>query len=98
MKRVIKFIGFLISACAVPVLLWHGVSTADNTGRAEGRRLLEDGLHRAVAACYAAEGRYPESLAYLEEHYGIRADYTRYAVHYEIIARNLMPEITVIEK
>jgi len=65
--------------------------------REEGRRQLEEGLRRAAVACYAAEGVYPPTVAYLEEHYGVQIDRTRYAVFYEIFAENLMPEITVVE-
>lgn len=45
--------------------------------------------------CYAIEGQYPESVAYLEENYGLRIDHDRYIVHYDIFADNIMPEITV---
>ena len=62
-----------------------------------GRQLLEDSLRRAAVACYAAEGIYPPTISYLEEHYGVQIDRTRYAVFYEIFAENLMPEITVVE-
>ena len=48
-------------------------------------------------ACYAAEGIYPPDLAYLEEHYGIQIDESRYTVYYDIFGSNLMPDITVLE-
>ena len=54
-------------------------------------------LRRGCAACYAAEGIYPQDLEYLEEHYGVQVDGDRYVVHYEIFAQNLMPDITVLE-
>lgn len=98
MKRMVSLFATIAGNAVILVLLLYGVGRAEDGSRAEGRRLLEDSLRHAVTVCYAAEGRYPESLAYLESHYGIRADKTRYAVHYEITARNLMPEITVIEK
>jgi len=51
-----------------------------------------------VVACYATEGFYPPDIAYLEEHYGIQIDKSRYVVKYTAIAENLMPDITVLEK
>ena len=48
-------------------------------------------------ACYAAEGVYPPTLSYLEEHYGLQIDEERYTVHYSAFAENLMPDITVLE-
>ena len=64
----------------------------------EGRQQLEDALRRSCVACYASEGIYPPSLAYLQEHYGVQIDESRYTVFYEVYADNLMPEITVLEK
>ena len=65
---------------------------------AEGKTELEDALRRAAVACYAAEGRYPESLEYLVEHYGVQIDSRNFIVSYMPIAENLMPDITVLEK
>ena len=39
---------------------------------------------------------YPESLSYLEEHYGITYDKENYVVDYEIIGSNILPDVTVI--
>lgn len=64
----------------------------------QGRTKLEDAIRRYAVACYAAEGAYPPDVAYLVEHYGLSVDESRYIVHYEIFAENLMPEITVIDK
>ena len=63
----------------------------------EGRQQLETALRRAAAACYAAEGIYPDDIAYLQEHYGIQIDEERYTVIYTVFASNLMPDITVLE-
>ncbi|MDO4573182.1 MAG: hypothetical protein Q4C13_07420 [Clostridia bacterium] len=60
--------------------------------------LIEEAVRRAAVTCYAVEGRYPESLAYLEAHYGLVLDETRYYIRYEIFASNVMPEISVTER
>ena len=45
---------------------------------------------------YAAiEGRYPPSVEYLEENYGILIDRDKYDVFYSGFASNFMPDITV---
>ena len=36
-------------------------------------------------------------IHYLEEHYGIQIDESRYTVYYDIFGSNLMPDITVLE-
>ena len=64
----------------------------------EGRVRLDEALHRAAAACYAAEGVYPPDLAYLLERYGVRYAEDAYTVLYQPVASNLMPDITVLEQ
>ena len=61
------------------------------------RKDKEDkGEFRACIQCYAIEGRYPPSVEYLEENYGIQIDHDKYNVFYDGFASNIMPEITVI--
>lgn len=74
------------------------VSDLHTEHRNEGKRQLEDALRRTAVAVYASEGVYPPDLAYMQEHYGIRIDETRYKVIYEVIGSNLMPDITVIDR
>ncbi len=82
----------------VLLLVLRGVSEASEAREAEALRVTEDSLHRAVMSCYALEGRYPPTLAYLTEHYGVYVDEEAYFVDYEIFATNLMPEITVLRR
>lgn len=60
-----------------------------------GADTLRDALRRASVQCYAIEGRYPPSVEYLEENYGIQIDRKRYDVFYSGFASNFMPDITV---
>ena len=91
--------GLLLPGFVAAVLLFFAsaLDTLDSGRDAEGLRQLEEALRRGCAACYAAEGIYPQDLEYLEEHYGVQVDGDRYVVHYEIFAQNLMPDITVLE-
>lgn len=91
----------LLPPVAVVLVLVYFFAALDSlqSGQSdESLRQLERALQRSCVACYAAEGVYPPDLAYLEEHYGIQIDETRYIVHYDIFASNLMPNITVLEK
>ena len=45
---------------------------------------------------YSVEGRYPESLSYMEKHYGLEYDKDEFVISYEIIGSNRMPQVTVI--
>ena len=46
--------------------------------------------------CYGTEGAYPESLAYLKEHYGLHYNEEKYIVDYEIVAKNIRPQVRVV--
>ena len=82
---------------AVAAAVITGINQAEQSSRAEGERILAEGIRRAVLTCYAVEGFYPESIAYIERHYGVFVDKTKYVVHYNIFASNIMPGISVFE-
>ena len=92
--------GIFLPVMAVAILLCFmmGLSNLSQGQADEDKRQLEEVLRRAAVACYAAEGIYPPNLAYLEEHYGIQINEDRYVVIYDVLAENLMPDITVLEK
>jgi len=100
-----KNVRSLIRACLGPVLftaavigiIVYGLHTTEQSNSAESRRILEDGIRRAVVTCYAVEGSYPESLEYIETHYGVHIDRTKYYVDYLVFASNIMPDISVFE-
>jgi len=57
---------------------------------------LENALRRDIAQCYAVEGIYPPSLAYLKEHYGLTYDTDIFYIDYQPIGSNLYPDVTVL--
>lgn len=99
MERRFKFGTVLLIPAVLVVLLifMTSLSNLKDGQRSEGRQQLEDAIRRSAVACYAAEGIYPPSLAYLEEHYGVQVDEERYTVYYDVFASNLMPDVTVLE-
>lgn len=88
-------LSFLILA-AVLILLLQGAEAMQSRIRTDRLNTLRDAIQRASVQCYAIEGRYPPSIEYLEEHYGIVIDRERFYVFYEGWASNVMPEITVL--
>ena len=86
----------VIFTVAIMVMIGFGLRQTEASSTAEGLRILEDSLRRAVVMNYAIEGRYPESIEYIEANFGIFIDRTRYVVHYRVFASNILPEITVI--
>lgn len=87
------FLGVFL--CAV-LLLWMGSRRLGQTAEREQTELLTEALNQAVVSCYAVEGRYPESLGYLIENYGIQVDQEKYVVVYDIFADNIRPQVQVI--
>lgn len=94
---VLKALLLPIGGAAAVLCLLAAVSNLRTGSSAEGRRQLEDTIRRDVVTCYATEGVYPPSIAYLEQHYGLQIDRKHYTVDYDIFADNLMPDITVLE-
>ena len=95
----------ILRSAVVPILftavvmgmIAFGLRRTEESSRAEGLRILEESVRRAVVISYAVEGRYPDSVASIERDYGIHIDKSKYLVHYSIFASNLMPDVAVIE-
>ena len=87
--------GSVAVVLAAAALMTAGVSQLSRRTEEEGARNLVQAVRRASVQCYAIEGRYPPSVEYLEENYGIAIDRERYHVFYEGFASNIMPDITV---
>lgn len=84
----------VIAICAVFFLIrgTYSVQQSADTSQMDSLRLA---IVRSAVHCYAMEGRYPESIDYIKEHYGIDWDTSKYIVDYEITGTNLMPDVTV---
>lgn len=87
-------------AVALAVLICFGgaVLRLEQGRRTEGKQQLEEALRRTAVACYASEGFYPPDVEYMVEYYGLQYDEDAYTVRYEVVASNLMPDITVLER
>ncbi len=99
-SRLRAALGLLLlpAAAAAALLVFASALNSLESGRqTEDLRQLEQALRRGCVACYAAEGAYPPTLDYLQEHYGVQIDGDRYTVHYDVFAENLMPDITILE-
>lgn len=81
------------------VLMWDTVSEAGGAElREEGAVALKAAVERCALQCYVVEGVYPESLSYLEEHYGLQVNRKDYYVVYDIFASNIPPEVKVLDR
>ena len=80
----------------IVIVVMVGVQNVSSSADAERLNAMEQAVRRSVVQCYAIEGRYPPSLDYLEEHYGLILDRDRYVYHYQVYGANLLPEIAVL--
>ena len=90
--------GYLVSVAvfgAVIGVFLQGILSMSDRMEREGAETLRSAVARASVQCYAIEGRYPPSVAYLEENYGVKIDRERFDVFYEGFASNIIPSITV---
>lgn len=103
MKEKIKNSSLLRQLPAIIVfaaIITIAVIAINNVGRStekESLSVAENSIRRAIITCYAQEGRYPASIEYLEENYGLHIS-DDYDVFYDIFAENIMPDIRVVRK
>lgn len=101
MGRARGYRNIAIAAVLLLALTAGLVFAAGRAGRTTERSeetLLRDAIIRASVTCYAIEGRYPQSLQYVIDHYGVVVDTERYIVSYDVFADNLMPDVRVLRK
>ena len=80
----------------VLVLFFSGVYKISATTKEQELESLQTAINRNIVHCYAVEGQYPPSLDYMEEHYGLSYDTSRYFIDYQPSAANIMPSVTII--
>lgn len=92
-----RFIAACIAAALAAALLVGGLFLrgTEKDGEAQTDSIVQTIYDRALQ-CYVIEGAYPESLKYLEEHYGLAVNKEDYKIVYTPFADNLPPEIKVI--
>ena len=97
-RKILKAVLFPLLLVAILSFFLSALSNLNDGRGQEDKKQLESALTRAAVACYAVEGAYPPNVQYLEDNYGIQINKTLYTVKYEVIASNLMPDITVMRR
>lgn len=77
-------------------ILWSSSNRIFRETKKRQQESTRNAVIKGAVQCYAVEGRYPESLVYLQKHYGVRYDKDKFIVSYEITGSNRMPQVTVI--
>lgn len=95
MKKILSgaIIAVIVIALAAAAVVGFGSVSSGTSLRSV--TAAEDAARRSAALCYAVEGRYPESIEYLAQNYGLYMNNEKYVYHYRFLGDNLMPEIAV---
>ncbi|MEE8836964.1 MAG: hypothetical protein SOH80_08355 [Eubacteriales bacterium] len=98
-KSGIRGILLTVIGCAAIVVIFAVAVDALAKGDAvRQEESLETALENDITTCYAMEGSYPESLAYLKENYGLTYDEHEFFVDYQVRGSNIRPVVTIIRK
>ena len=90
--------GFIAVVTACVILIYIGIGNLNATQAEKQAEIAQDAIIKAAVQCYALESRFPPSLGYLVDNYGITLDEDRYVYHYRAIGSNMMPEIKIFPK
>ncbi len=97
-KRILDSMNFSVIFFVVIIAIFlMGISFIASTSSKDQKQILTEAVNKDVIHCYAVEGYYPPSLAYIEEHYGLTYDKSKYLVDYVPIGDNIMPTVTIVE-
>mgnify|MGYP000189348034 CR=1 FL=1 len=94
-KNKLTFLIPIVICLIMAAALWNSSRIFSET-RKKQEESTRSAVIKGAVQCYAVEGRYPESLSYLEQHYGVSYDKDKFIVSYEIVGSNRMPQVTVI--
>ena len=98
-KRIAGSVNFSILVFLVVIgIFLYGISALSQSSLRDEKKILMDAINRDIVHCYAVEGMYPPSAAYIEAHYGLNYDHEKYLIDYEAVGANIMPTVTIIER
>lgn len=88
----------LVIAAGILAAFVLGFRQVSGRSGEEQQAMVERAIRRSLVTCYAVEGTYPANLSYLEEHYGLLIDHSRFVVEYETLGSNILPSIRVVQR
>lgn len=85
----------LVVAIVLAVFVFQGAQSAI---REQSAISMRTAILDSAKQCCAIEGVYPQSMKYLEEHYGLVVNDTDYLITYECFADNVVPSVVVMPR
>ncbi|MCL2851994.1 MAG: hypothetical protein FWE20_03035 [Defluviitaleaceae bacterium] len=83
---------------AVVAMFNMGVNYLTRANEEEALEAARNAVTRAAVQFYALEGRYPPTLEYLVDRFGLQLDEERFIIHYNAYFSNVMPQIAVLPR
>jgi hypothetical protein len=88
---------FIVLVLALFLFIWWMAGALQLNHDQEEMKIVREAIIRATVECYSLESRYPPSLDYLEENYGLALNHDKYVIHYRVIGKNIMPDIRLFK-
>lgn len=86
----------VICIAAAAALFLYAMNRVDSGSINKQEESLEEAVNRDITICYAEEGRYPASLEYIVDNYGLTYDSDMFTVKYQVRGANIRPYVTII--
>lgn len=97
-KRITESVNMSVLLFIVIILLFiMGISLISGSSKKGQKDTLTEAINKDIVHCYAIEGYYPPNLSYIEDHYGLTYDRSKYLIDYKSIGNNIYPDVTVLE-
>lgn len=98
-NRIRESVNIPLVVCIVVLILFViAVQGISDSSHFDERAALENAIEKDIIHCYALEGFYPPSVAYMEENYGLTFNHDRFIINYERMGSNVMPTYIIIDK
>lgn len=92
--RTIGLLAFVVAIAVAAAVFF----AAQNAVREQGAISMRTSILNAAKQCASIEGAYPQSIAYLEDHYGLVVNSADYLITYESYADNVVPSVVVVPR
>ncbi len=89
---------FIVLFVLVIGILFRGFNNAFGMVNDKDLSRVKQNIKDGIVECYAIEGKYPESIEYLRDNYGVYLNEESYQIHYRYLGLNMMPEFKVFLK
>ena len=100
-KRRGGILGILLSVLflgAMVLMLNMGINYLTQSHGEESLIAVRNAISRASVQYYTLNGRYPHSVEYLAEQFGLQLDFERFIINFEAFGSNIPPQIIVLHR